>query len=60
MVAGGAGAELYGFDTPGFWSEYTESTHSAATIRVRRDQLTLESFRPDGTMLPAGFTKTKP
>lgn len=60
VVAGGAGAELYGFDTPGFWSEYTESAHSAATIRVRRDQLTLESFRPDGTMLPAGFTKTKP
>lgn len=60
VVAGGAGAPLYGFDTPGFWSEYTESTHSAAIIRVRRDQLTLESFRTDGSMLPAGFTKTKP
>lgn len=60
IVAGGAGAPLYGFDTPGFWSEYTESTHSAAVIRVRRDQLTFEAFRTDGTMLPAGFTKTKP
>lgn len=59
VVAGGAGADLYGFDTPGAWSEYTESTHSAAAIRVRRDQLTLESFRPDGTAIPAGFTKTK-
>jgi len=59
VVAGGAGADLYGFDTPGSWSEYTESTHSAAAIRVRRDQLTLESFRPDGTAIPAGFTKTK-
>ena len=59
VVAGGAGAELYGFADPGVWSEYMESTHTAATIRVRRDQLTLESFRPDGTMIPAGFTKTK-
>jgi hypothetical protein len=60
VVAGGAGAELYGFGTVGPWSEYSESTHTAATIRVRRDQLTMESFRPDGTMLPMGFTKTKP
>jgi hypothetical protein len=60
VVAGGAGAELYGFDTPGVWSEYTEQTHSAAVIRVRRDQLTLDSFRPDGTAIPTGFSKTKP
>jgi hypothetical protein len=60
VVAGGAGAELYGFGTPGFWSDYIESTHTAATIRVRRDQLTLDSFRPDGTAIPNGFTKTKP
>jgi hypothetical protein len=59
VVAGGAGAELYGFGTIGTFSEYTESTHTAAAIRVRRDQLTLESFRPDGTAIPAGFTKTK-
>lgn len=60
VVAGGAGAELYGFGTPGFWSEYIEQTHTAATIRVRRDQLTLDSFRPDGTAIPTGFTKIKP
>ncbi|HEY5945894.1 MAG TPA: metallophosphoesterase family protein [Kofleriaceae bacterium] len=59
VVAGGAGAELYGFGTLGFWNEYIESTHTAATIRVRRDQLTLDSFRPDGTAIPTGFTKTK-
>lgn len=60
VVAGGAGAELYGFGPQGTFSEYIESTHTAASIRVRRDQLTLESFRPDGTMIPTGFTKTKP
>ncbi|HEX5060702.1 MAG TPA: metallophosphoesterase family protein [Kofleriaceae bacterium] len=60
VVAGGAGAELYGFGTPGFWTDYIESAHTAATIRVRRDQLTLDSFRPDGTAVPNGFTKTKP
>lgn len=60
VVAGGAGAELYGFGTIGAWSEYTESTHSAAMIRVSRDQLTLDPFRPDGTAIPAGYSKTKP
>ena len=60
VVAGGAGAPLYGFDTPGAWSAYTEQTHSAAIIGVRRDQLTLDSFRPDGTAIPNGFSKTRP
>ena len=59
VVAGGAGAELYGYGTPGFWSDYIEGTHTAATIHVRRDQVTLDSFRPDGTAIPTGFTKTK-
>jgi hypothetical protein len=60
VVAGGAGADLYGFSqTQNVWSEYRESVHTAATIRIRRDQLTLESFRADGTMIPTGFTKTK-
>jgi hypothetical protein len=59
VVAGGAGAELYGYDTVGFWSDYLEETHAASVIRVRRTQLTLESFRPDGTAIPAGYTKTK-
>jgi hypothetical protein len=60
VVAGGAGADLYGFSTTqNDWSEYRESVHTAATIRIRRDQLTLESFRADGTTIPTGFTKTK-
>ncbi|MBA3391974.1 MAG: metallophosphoesterase family protein [Deltaproteobacteria bacterium] len=59
VVAGGAGAELYDNGSD-FWTQYSEKTHNAAVIRVRRDQLTLEAFRPDGTMIPAGLTKTKP
>jgi hypothetical protein len=58
-VAGGAGAPLYNNGT-GFWTAYSESTHGASLIRVRRDQLVLESFRTDGTLLPMGFSKTKP
>lgn len=60
VVAGGAGAELYGFGTPGEWSDYREEGHSAAMIRVRTSQLTLEPFRADGTAIPSGFTKTTP
>ncbi|MDQ3364179.1 MAG: metallophosphoesterase family protein [Myxococcota bacterium] len=59
VVAGGAGAELYANGSE-FWTAYSEKTHSAAIVRVRRDQLTLEAFRPDGTLIPAGLTKTKP
>ncbi|HEY5921956.1 MAG TPA: metallophosphoesterase family protein [Kofleriaceae bacterium] len=59
VVAGGAGAELYDFGPANPWSEYTESAHTAALIRVRRDQLTLDPFRPDGTAVPTGLTKTK-
>lgn len=59
VVAGGAGADLYGFGTPGFWSEYIESTHTAAVLRVRGTQLTMDSFHADGTAVPVGFTKTK-
>ncbi len=58
-IAGGAGAPLYASGT-GFWTAYSESTFGASVIRVRRDQLLLESFRSDGTMLPMGFSKTKP
>lgn len=60
VVAGGAGAELYPFNTPAAWSQYTEVTHSAAVLHVRRDQLTLDPFRQDGTAIPAGYMKTKP
>ncbi|HLL21730.1 MAG TPA: metallophosphoesterase, partial [Kofleriaceae bacterium] len=58
VVAGGAGAELYASGT-GFWTQYSESTHNAGLVRVRRDQLTFEAYRPDGTVLPGAFTKTK-
>lgn len=59
VVNGGAGAELYpnGMD---FWTEYSEMTHAGSTIRVTRDSMTMESFRPDGTTINAGFSKTKP
>jgi hypothetical protein len=59
VVAGGAGAELYPNGTD-FWTQYSESTYSAAILHVRRDQLTLDAFRPDGSAIPTGFAKTKP
>lgn len=59
VVAGGGGAELYGNGSD-FWTAYSESTHSAAVVRVRRDQLSFEAYRVDGTVIPGGFTKTKP
>lgn len=58
VVAGGAGAELYDNGSE-FWTEYSEKTYSAAIIDVRRDQMTMDAFRPDGTALPTGFTKSK-
>jgi hypothetical protein len=60
IVAGGAGAETYPFGTPGVWSEYREEGHTAAVLRVRSTQLTLDSFHADGTAVPTGFSKTKP
>lgn len=59
VVAGGAGAELYGFGTAGFWTDFMESTHTAAVIRVRQNSLSLDTFRPDGSILGTGYTKTK-
>jgi hypothetical protein len=59
VVAGGGGAELYASGTD-FWTQYSESTHNAGIVRVRRDQLVFEAFRVDGTVIPGGFTKTKP
>ncbi|HUS33317.1 MAG TPA: metallophosphoesterase family protein [Kofleriaceae bacterium] len=59
VVAGGAGAELYGFGTPAVWSQYVESVHTAAVIRARKDTLTMETFRADGTAVPSGaYSKT--
>lgn len=59
FVAGGAGAELYTSGSD-FWTQYSESTHGGSVLRVRRDMLTLEAFRQDGTTIPVGFSKTKP
>jgi hypothetical protein len=59
IVAGGAGAELYPNGSQ-FWTQYSESTYSAAIIHVRNAQLTFDAFRQDGTALPTGFSKTKP
>ena len=59
VVAGGAGAELYA-NGSGFWTQYSESTYSAAMIHVRRDVMTMDAFRPDGIAIPTGFDKTKP
>lgn len=59
VVAGGAGADLYGFSDPGFWSDFRESTYTAAVIRLRQNTLSLDNFRPDGTALGSGYTKTK-
>ena len=60
-VVGGAGAELYDNQML-FHTAYSEKTHSATTLRVRRDLLELEAFRPDGSAINAPgstFSKTK-
>jgi hypothetical protein len=58
VVCGGAGAELYGNGTD-FWTEYSESTYSAAIVTVLRDRMTLEAFRQDGTPISTGYSETK-
>jgi hypothetical protein len=58
VVAGGAGAELYDNGSD-FWTLFSEKTYSAAMINVRRDQMTMDAFRPDGTAIPTGFSKSK-
>ncbi len=59
VVQGGAGASLYPVGTD-FWTQYSESTYGASVLHVRRDQMTLDSLRQDGSALAPGFTKTKP
>ncbi|HEY1557220.1 MAG TPA: metallophosphoesterase family protein [Kofleriaceae bacterium] len=59
VVAGGAGAQLYGFSGTAPWSAYNETTYSASVIDVRRDQMTLTPYRQDGTAIPTGYMKTK-
>jgi hypothetical protein len=60
VVSGGAGAELYGNGTD-FWTQFSESAHSAAVIHASKSMLTLTPFHPDGTPLDpsASFAKTK-
>ena len=63
VVGGGAGAELYdiGVGTIGFRA-YAEKTYSAAVVRVTRNALELDAFRPDGSPISAPearFSKTK-
>jgi hypothetical protein len=59
VVSGGAGASLYPIGSD-FWTQYAEMTYTAAVLHVRRDQMTLDSFRQDGSALTPGFSKTKP
>jgi acid phosphatase type 7 len=59
LVAGGGGAEQRTFGDIQPWLQYREISYSASILRVRRTQLTLDSFRPDGTSIPSSFDKTK-
>jgi hypothetical protein len=59
VVAGGAGAELYPNGMQ-YWTQYSESNYSAAIIHINRNQLTFDAFHPDGSMIPTGFSKSKP
>jgi 3',5'-cyclic AMP phosphodiesterase CpdA len=59
LVSGGAGAQLYG-NGMGFWTHYSEKTHSLVMLRIRKSAIVVESFRDDGsqietfTLEPAG------
>ena len=62
MVSGGAGAPLYSVlpeDEREPWFEVAESTHNGTVMSIRRDLLSSESFRRDGSPLDA-FTISKP
>jgi len=58
VVSGGAGAGLYDNGTD-FWTATSLKTHSATTIRLRRDLLDFEAFDQTGAVIDA-FTITKP
>jgi hypothetical protein len=58
VVDGGLGAELYGNGTSNF-TELSEKTHSAFAVHIRRDMMTAEVFRPDGSTVDT-FSETKP
>jgi hypothetical protein len=56
-VLGTAGAQLYQSGTD-FWTEKPETTHCFAIMRVRRNLLTFNAYRSDGSALDS-FTITK-
>jgi hypothetical protein len=58
VVAGSSGAELYQNGMQ-YWTQYSEETYSGAIITISHDLLQMDAFRPDGTAIPTGFTKTK-
>jgi hypothetical protein len=58
VVSGGAGADLYDNGTD-FWTAFSQKTHSALTVRVRRDLLELNAFDQAGTPIDS-LMITKP
>ncbi len=58
IVDGGLGAELYGNGTSNF-TQVSEKTHSALVLHLRKDTMTADVFRPDGSAVDA-FNETKP
>jgi Calcineurin-like phosphoesterase/Purple acid Phosphatase, N-terminal domain len=58
IVDGGLGAELYD-NVPGPTTAKAEKTHSAFVVHLRKDMMTAEVFRPDGSMVDS-FNETKP
>jgi hypothetical protein len=61
VIAGGAGAELYPSGTAA-WTQYSESSYSAAMIDVGPTMLQLTPFHDDGTAITdplASFAKIK-
>lgn len=51
LVFGGAGAPLYGFRRKEPWVSRRESTHGYALLRARRDRITWEAHRVDGSVI---------
>jgi acid phosphatase type 7 len=61
VVAGGAGAELYPNGKQA-WTQYSESSYTAAMIHVDKQALSLTPFHQDGTPLTdalASFAKSR-
>jgi hypothetical protein len=62
LVSGGAGADLYGIKAEADREPYFligESSYNATVIRIRRDMLSAQTFREDGSPLDE-FVITKP